>query len=116
MGWRFKQPINFGGFRINLSRRGLGFSWGFPMFRTGISADGRRYIWLTLPRTGLSWIKYFGKKPQSSPQSSGGHGNVPSAPTPVVYPHSPPATPKGSAPTSAASSSTPWWKQKNLGP
>src|SRR5437773_6602464 len=68
MGWRIRKPINFrGGFRLNLSRHGLGFSWGFPMFRTGISADGRRYIWITIPRTGVSWIKYFGGKGQKRP-------------------------------------------------
>jgi hypothetical protein len=80
MGWRFKKPINFGGFRLNLSKRGIGMSWGFPMFRTGISSDGRRYIWITVPRTGLSWVKYFGKGNSSS-------GGTTAQPTP--YPRLP---------------------------
>lgn len=29
MGWRFRKSINLGlGFRINLSKSGIGYSWG----------------------------------------------------------------------------------------
>jgi hypothetical protein len=83
--------------RVNLSRSGLGFSWGLPMFRTGISADGRKYIWLTIPRTGLSWIKYFGKTPPSA-TSVTAQQSSPQLPSPQ------PSTP------SAQSTTTPWWK------
>ncbi|HWW16750.1 MAG TPA: DUF4236 domain-containing protein [Candidatus Dormibacteraeota bacterium] len=110
MGWRFKKPINFGGFRLNLSKKGLGLSWGFPMFRTGISADGRRYIWITIPRTGLSWVKYFGKPSVSAQQTI-----PPPSPTNPYPPSVPINTPQSSSPGSApSSSSTPWWKQKNI--
>jgi hypothetical protein len=109
MGWRFKKPINFGGFRLNLSKRGLGLSWGFPMFRTGISSDGRRYIWITVPRTGLSWIKYFGKPSLSAQQTT------PPPPTNPYPPSVPISTPQSSSPGSTPSaSSIPWWKQKNI--
>jgi len=109
MGWRFKKPLNFGGFRLNLSRRGLGFSWGFPMFRTGISADGRRYLWITIPRTGLSWIKYFGKKPKTSVQPQLPPFSPPTSTSPSGAPN-----PAGSAPGSSTAKQAPWWTQKNF--
>lgn len=122
MGWRFKKPINFGGgFRLNLSKRGVGMSWGFPMFRTGISSDGRRYIWITVPRTGLSWVKYFGKGtsytsglPQATSQSP-----LPPAPTrPQVQQPTVPVSPTSStAPTPNSPTQQggiPWWRQKNI--
>ena len=128
MGWRFKKPINFGsGFRLNLSKRGIGMSWGFPMFRTGISSDGRRYIWITVPRTGLSWVKYFGKKPQPAGQiqTSGSPAGLPSGggqfpnpsgagvPAPPTSPHSLSAS--QSTPSQPAQpAATPWWRQKNI--
>ena len=129
MGWRFKKPINIaGGFRLNLSKRGLGMSWGFPMFRTGISSDGRRYIWITIPRTGLSWVKYFGRKPQPAGQSQtsslpsstpSGSGQLPNQvgpgtggpPTPA--PRTLPPSQPSQAPA-AQSAATPWWRQKNI--
>ena len=59
MGWSFRKSFNVGGFRANLSKSGLGSSWGFPGFRIGISADGRRYIRIGIPGTGLGWFGYF---------------------------------------------------------
>ena len=110
MGWRFKKPINFGGFRLNLSKKGLGFSWGFPTFRTGVSADGRRYVWLTIPRTGVSWVKYFGK--------TSGQPKMPSVPSPPSNPLPPqPSVLTSTSPNQAIppsntpSNQIPWWKQ-----
>lgn len=124
MGWRFKKPINFrSGFRLNLSKRGLGVSWGFPMFRTGISSDGRRYIWITVPRTGLSWVKYFGKRansgPGGPPQSTPQHHppSVPGqSPAQNLPSNSPLASPQATTAPSAPSqqSGAPWWRQKNI--
>ena len=35
MGWRLRKSINLGfGFKINLSKSGIGYSWGFPGYRT----------------------------------------------------------------------------------
>ena len=34
MGWRYRKSINLGlGFRINLSKSGIGYSWGVPGYR-----------------------------------------------------------------------------------
>ncbi len=126
MGWRFKKPINFGGFRLNLSKRGVGMSWGFPMFRTGVSSDGRRYIWITVPRTGLSWVKYFGNKtsspaslPQPGPQPklASSKGQSPMQTTPGVPSLSSPQANSPSQPTPnppVQQGGTPWWRQKNI--
>ncbi len=44
MAWRPRKSFRIGkGFRINLSKRGLGWSGGLPgIFRFGVGADGRR--------------------------------------------------------------------------
>lgn len=59
MGWFFRKGINFGPMRINLSKSGLGASFGLPGFRVGRSPNGRRYVLFGFYSTGLYWIKYF---------------------------------------------------------
>ena len=112
MGWRFKKPINFGGFRLNLSKRGLGLELGIPdvFFRTGhLKRWPSVYLHETVPRTGLSWIKYFGEAPLSAQQTT------PPPPTNPYPPSVPISTPQSSSPGSTPSaSSIPWWKQKNI--
>jgi len=74
MGWRFRRSVKMGPIRWNLSRRGVGASWGIPGFRVGVSADGRRYISVGIPGTGLYYYHYFGRsrsgKPGNSPAPS----------------------------------------------
>jgi hypothetical protein len=60
MAWRFRKVFSTGPFRLNLSRRGVGWSWGVPGLRYGVSADGRRYLSVGFPGLGLYWIKYLG--------------------------------------------------------
>lgn len=55
MGWVYRKSINFGPIRMNLSRRGVGYSVGVPGFRTGIRATGRPYTRVTMPGTGMSY-------------------------------------------------------------
>ena len=105
MGWRFRRSIRFGGFRINLSRTGVGFSSGVGPIRTGLGADGRRYVSLNIPGTGITWMKYFSRKVLPPSQT----------PNPAVLTQ--PSTQqkaKGGAPSAQKSSPIPWWKQKNL--
>lgn len=59
MGWIFRKSYRSGPFRTTVSRRGVGTSWGLSIFRFGVTADGRHYLRITLPGTGLYWIKYF---------------------------------------------------------
>ena len=91
MGWRlrFRRVLRSGPFRWTLSKGGIGWSWGFPGFRYGVSANGQRYVSVGVPGTGLYWIRYLGRAPD-------GHD--------AELPHKPPPTDrrKGTA--------QPWWK------
>ena len=59
MGFRFRKSFGFGPFRTNLSRKGLGSSFGFFGFRFGVTADGRKYWRFGIKGTGLYYIKYY---------------------------------------------------------
>ena len=61
MGWRFRKSINLGlGFRINLSKSGIGYSWGFPGYRTTKLANGGTRQTYSLPGTGISYVEQQG--------------------------------------------------------
>jgi len=59
MSWRFRRVISGGLFRLNLSRRGIGWSVGIPGMRYGRSATGAPYVSLGFPGLGLYWFKYL---------------------------------------------------------
>jgi len=54
MGFRWRKQVRKGPLSINLSKRGVGWSLGFPGFRFGIGADGKLYFSLGLLGTGHS--------------------------------------------------------------
>lgn len=57
MGWRLRKSINLGlGFRINLSKTGIGYSWGFPGYRVTKMANGRNRTTYSIPGTGISYV------------------------------------------------------------
>ena len=66
MGWRFRRSMGFGPFRLNMSKSGIGYSWGIPGIRVSTSPNGRRYLWLSLPGTGLAWSKEIGNSTKES--------------------------------------------------
>jgi hypothetical protein len=53
MGWGFRRSINFGPFRMNFSKSGIGYSVGVPGARIGKDAKGRKYSQLSIPHTGV---------------------------------------------------------------
>lgn len=58
MGWRYRKSINLGGgFRINLSKSGIGYSWGFPGYRHTYSANGTQRKTYSIPGTGISYVE-----------------------------------------------------------
>lgn len=58
MGLRFSKSIKLPfGLRLNLSKSGIGFSWGVKGFRVSKSAKGRVRKTVTVPGTGLSYVK-----------------------------------------------------------
>ena len=61
MGWSYRKSVNFGPFRVNLSKSGIGYSVGGPGFRTGVRANGRRYTRASIPGTGLSHTSSQGR-------------------------------------------------------
>ena len=63
MGFRFRKSINLGGgLKLNLSKSGVGASWGIPGFRVTKKANGGTRTTVSLPGTGISYVKEKGKK------------------------------------------------------
>ena len=56
MGLRFRKSLNLGkGFKLNLSKSGIGYSFGFKGFRIGKTAKGKNRKTISLPGTGLAY-------------------------------------------------------------
>lgn len=63
MGFRFRKSFNLGGgFRINLSKSGVGYSFGGKGFRVTKKATGGTRYTASIPGTGLSWVSETSKK------------------------------------------------------
>jgi len=63
LGFRWIQRIRLPfGIRSSISRNGVGFSWGLPGARIGLSPTGRKWISFGFPSIGLSFFKYLGIK------------------------------------------------------
>lgn len=63
MGWRYRKSINLGGgFKINISKSGIGYSWGFPGYRHTYSANGSQRKTYSIPGTGISYVENIGRK------------------------------------------------------
>lgn len=55
MAWRLRKTLNLGaGFRLNLSKSGVGLSGGVRGFRIGIGPRGKR-VQVSAPGTGLGY-------------------------------------------------------------
>lgn len=58
MGFRYRKSINLGGgFRVNLSKNGIGYSWGVKGYRVTKTADGRTRHTASIPGTGISYVE-----------------------------------------------------------
>ena len=63
MGFRFRKSIKLpGGFRLNISKSGVGASWGVKGFRVTKTADGKVRKTISIPGTGISHVEEIGKK------------------------------------------------------
>jgi len=61
MGFRYRKSINLGGgFRVNLSKSGVGYSWGGKGFRVTKTASSRTRTTASIPGTGLLWTEESG--------------------------------------------------------
>ncbi len=67
MGIRYRKSINLGGgFRVNISKSGVGYSWGVKGARLTQTAKGTTRTTLTLPGTGLSYVEETKNKGKSN--------------------------------------------------
>ena len=74
MGWGYRKSINLGGgFRINLSKSGIGYSWDFPGYRHTYSASGSQRKTYSIPGTGISYVESSEKRNNSS---NNNHNNI----------------------------------------
>ena len=63
MGLRFRKSINLGGgFRVNLSKSGVGYSWGTKGLRVTKTAKGKSRVTASIPGTGISYVAESGGK------------------------------------------------------
>lgn len=98
VGWRFRKSHRLGRFRLTWTKKGVGWSWGIPGIRFGVSADGRGYLSFSIPGTGIYYIKYLSGR-KRPPLKTGKRR---------------PQSPKEQRSQTKSDQSDPWWKQKNL--
>ena len=85
MGFRFRKSINLGGgFRINVSKSGVGYSWGTKGVRFTKTAKGGRRNTVSIPGTGLSYVSEKGRQKSSPASGVNGRGNANPASQQVV--------------------------------
>lgn len=67
MGIRYRKSINLGGgFRINLSKSGIGYSWGVPGYRYTKTATGKVRKTYSIPGTGISYVEEHGNRKKNT--------------------------------------------------
>ena len=82
MGFRFRKSINLGGgFRVNLSKSGVGYSWGTKGVRFTKTAKGKRRTTLSIPGTGISYVTESNGTKITAPRQPKNPTNIP-VPTP----------------------------------
>ena len=66
MGFRYRKSINLGGgFKINISKSGIGYSWGVPRYRITKTSKGTTRKTYSIPGTGISYVNENGRKRNS---------------------------------------------------
>ena len=63
MGFYFRKSVNFGPFRLNFSKSGIGVSTGVKGFRVGTGPNGN---YVHMGRNGIYYKKTFGKNNNKS--------------------------------------------------
>lgn len=82
MGFRFRKSIKLpGGFRVNASKSGIGYSWGTKGFRVTKTAKGTTRTTASIPGTGISYVQESKKqkvtrKTVQTVNMSGDQGNI----------------------------------------
>lgn len=69
MGFRYRKSIHLGGgFRINVSKSGVGYSWGGKGFRITQRVDGKVQVTASIPGTGISYTEVVGNPKSTDTQ------------------------------------------------
>lgn len=67
MGFRLRKSINLGGgFRINISKSGIGYSWGIKGIRYTKTSSGKTRTTYSIPGSGLSYVKEENQRKQTT--------------------------------------------------
>ena len=67
MGLRYRKSINLGGgFRVNISKSGIGYSWGVKGARITKTARGTTRSTISIPGTGISYVEETRNKKKKS--------------------------------------------------
>ena len=83
MGFRFRKSINLGGgFKVNLSKSGVGYSWGTKGVRYTKTASGKKRTTLSIPGTGISYVTESGNKKKVQKKKVSQSTNNSTAPSP----------------------------------
>lgn len=70
MGFRFRKSFNLGlGFKVNLSKSGIGYSWGVPGFRITKTAKGKTRKNYSIPGTGIGYVEETSNKKRNINQT-----------------------------------------------
>ena len=70
MGLRYRKSINLGGgFKVNFSKSGVGYSWGTKGYRVTKKAGGGVRKTYSIPGTGLSWVDETGNSRKKNTQN-----------------------------------------------
>lgn len=84
MGFRFRKSAKFGPFRINFSKSGVGYSFGGKGFRVTKKAGGGTRTTASIPGTGISYVKDYGKGRKTSRKSQATTTSTPARDLPSV--------------------------------
>lgn len=71
MGFRYRKSKNFGPFRVNLSKSGVGWSVGGKGFRYTKKANGGTRTTTSIPGSGMSWVKDKSRRSTASVKKNG---------------------------------------------
>lgn len=84
MGFRFRKSAKVGPFRINFSKSGVGYSFGGKGFRVTKKAGGGMRTTASIPGSGISYVKDYGKGRKTSRKSQATTTSTPARDLPSV--------------------------------
>ena len=85
MGFRYRKSISLGGgFKINLSKSGIGYSWGTKGYRVSRTARGTTRTTYSIPGTGISYVRESGNRRSSAAPQNRNYSRTVNQPQPKI--------------------------------